>query len=74
MVKSFPTFLLLGDSLTEGAFGVDGYGSAMVADVSIISVCFDVVRDETGFVDEIFYQLLRQYAARCDVLNRGFGG
>ncbi|KAH8085174.1 SGNH hydrolase-type esterase domain-containing protein [Filobasidium floriforme] len=46
MVKSYPKILLLGDSLTEGAFGVDGYGSAMVAD----------------------------YAAKCDVLNRGFGG
>lgn len=35
MVKNFPRILLLGDSLTEGAFGVDGYGSAMVADVSV---------------------------------------
>jgi hypothetical protein len=34
MVKSYPKIILLGDSLTEGAFGIDGYGSAMVADVS----------------------------------------
>jgi len=26
--------LLLGDSLTEGAFGIGGYGASMVADVS----------------------------------------
>ena len=39
MVKIFPRILLLGDSLTEGAFGVDGYGSAMVADVSVTWSC-----------------------------------
>ena len=33
MVKTFPKIVLLGDSLTEGAFGIDGYGTAMVSDV-----------------------------------------
>ncbi len=33
MVKPYPTILLLGDSLTEMAFGPDGYGTAMVSDV-----------------------------------------
>jgi hypothetical protein len=45
MVKSYPKIILLGDSLTEGAFGVDGYGSAMVAEVS----AFSTYRQAPGF-------------------------
>jgi hypothetical protein len=35
MVRSFPKIILLGDSLTEDAFGIEGFGSAMVSDVSL---------------------------------------
>jgi hypothetical protein len=33
MINSYPTILLVGDSLTEMAFGDHGYGAALVADV-----------------------------------------
>jgi len=33
MINSYPTILLVGDSLTEMAFGDQGYGAALVADV-----------------------------------------
>jgi hypothetical protein len=34
MVKTFPKFVLLGESVTQGAFGLDGYRTAMLSDVS----------------------------------------